>query len=294
MECRAFDRKCRGGKRDGEPGVDCKIFPALTFAEGEAKHDHGREQRQPEQDKRQVVQASVPGGGSGANGWVGGKCQSGEGYTGTSQKGAPCLGCGSRPEVEKEAGGEDGHDESAEDERRGHDPSVFPKCESAGPVEGGAVNRMPAEAEHEIVLNGGESGKHKCKERGAEQEDAFHAGMITAPNHGAVCFIQGSGLEIFLVAVSPTAAVSVAEITRAVFRRAGNIDRDGAPQKVLAIEHADGLLGFLRCCHFDKAEALGAASGAVFDQCNRGDGSGLTEMGFEFVFGGGVGQVAYI
>ena len=92
----------------------------------------------------------------------------------------------------------------------------------------------------------------------------------------------------------PAAAIAIPGRARTVFRRSCNVDCDGTPHEVLAIEHADGFLGFLGCCHFHKTKALGAASGAIFDQCNRGDGSGLTEVTLEFIFSGGVGQVSYI
>jgi len=73
-----------------------------------------------------------------------------------------------------EAGGEEDHNESADDKRRGHHESIFAKRESAGPVKSRVVEGMPAEAAHEVVLNNGERGEHGCKKNGTEQDDAFH------------------------------------------------------------------------------------------------------------------------
>ena len=48
-------------------------------------------------------------------------------------------------------------------------------------------------------------------------------------------FYSGFRAGIFLVAVPSAAAISITEIARTIFRRAGNIDGDGASHEILAI-----------------------------------------------------------
>ena len=78
---------------------------------------------------------------------------------------------------------------------------------------------------------------------------------------GLLTFIHGSGLDYLLVILPPTAAatISVVEIAGLVFAGLGNVDGDCTAHKILAVEHADGLLGFFRCGEFHKAEAFCAA-----------------------------------
>lgn len=171
---------------------------------------------------------------------------------------------------------------------------------------------MPAESEEEVVLEDGERGDGSREENGTEEKEAFHdpyrwyvrfdPSTSSAWNNNnslatreAVCFRACSGLEIFLeTSASAAAATPVPKVAGTFLARARDVYRDGATHELLTMEHGDCLLGFIGACHFYEAEALGAAGGAILDQRYRCDGASLTEVILEVIFGGGVGQVAYI
>src|SRR5574341_231699 len=82
QHCQEKDVKCktlkdeRGqGEPGSEPGVGRETFPASVELKGSAEDEHGGQQRQTEQGERQIVQTSMPGGGRGAQGGVGGEGQ---------------------------------------------------------------------------------------------------------------------------------------------------------------------------------------------------------------------------
>ena len=51
----------------------------IVTAKGKTKKDHGRHERETEQDKGQVMQTSMPGSGCRTEGWVRGESKTGEG-----------------------------------------------------------------------------------------------------------------------------------------------------------------------------------------------------------------------
>ena len=87
------------------------------------------------------------------------------------------------------------------------------------------------------------------------------------------------GWKFFSVVVpSATAAISVTGTAGFIFTRFGNIDGDRTAHKILAVEHADGLLGFFCRGHFHEAEAFCAACCAVYNERNGGDSASLAEV----------------
>jgi hypothetical protein len=75
-------------------------------------------------------------------------------------------------QAEAESGSEDRQHESAEEESRGHDPAEVAERESAGPIEGGSVNRMPADGKEKVEFEDGEEGNNRCEKNRADHADA--------------------------------------------------------------------------------------------------------------------------
>ena len=76
--------------------------------------------------------------------------------------------------------------------------------------------------------------------------------------------------------------------------RLGNIDLELVVSHGIVIEHADCLIGIRLRWHSYKSEAFRHASRLIFDEINRGDGSGLCEQSIDFILRGRLVQVSYV
>jgi len=181
------------------------------------------------------MQPSVPGGWRGANRRVCGECQSCKRETGTNQKKRSHY-CGRAwLEIRIETQSKKGHQQSANDEGGGHDESICAEGESAGPVEGGIMDRIPTEATQKIIFNDGERCDDSRKKDWTYQKDSFHAGMITAPRMRGCCCFACSGLGCCLE-IALSAAATVAEISlRSFLARPCNVHCDGSAHEILAV-----------------------------------------------------------
>jgi hypothetical protein len=113
------------------------------------------------------------------------------------------------------------------------------------------------------------------------------------------CLAAGAAIvAATTAAVTITATATVAAATAAAkaafFPWAGHVDLQWTIGHGIAVEGLDGLLGFTLVAHFHKREALGLPRVAVFDQSHRCDRPCLCKERAQIVFGGIVGQVAYI
>ena len=99
------------------------------------------------------------------------------------------------------------------------------------------------------------------------------------------------------VTATATTTATIAAATaalRTVFTRARFVDLDGAAVHVLAMEFADGCVGFLIGGESDETESAGAAGLTVDGNHDVGHGATLTEGVAERVFGGAEGEIPHI
>jgi hypothetical protein len=83
---------------------------------------------------------------------------------------------------------------------------------------------------------------------------ASYRGLVAV---SAIAVAAGpAGPTTVSAAAVTSAAASTATATRAIFTRACNVDSQWSAAVILAVEHGDGALGFLRRGHLDEAESL--------------------------------------
>lgn len=88
-------------------------------------------------------------------------------------------------------------------------------------------------------------------------------------------------------AAETTAATAATEAaTRAIFLRAGLIDRQLTAAEIDAVHLFRRLLGLIGRAHGDERETARAAGHLVHSDVNVGHGAELTERGAKFVLGG--------
>ena len=88
-----------------------------------------------------------------------------------------------------------------------------------------------------------------------------------------------------LVPASAAAIIAKAAASR-LFLRTSHADLQLAVAHLVAIERADGFLGFDLCAHFDKGKALRLTAVTVLDEGHGCHGASLRKQGFQVLFRG--------
>ena len=110
----------------------------------------------------------------------------------------------------------------------------------------------------------------------------------TAATASAAATIAATAATATAVATAATAAL------RTVFTRTRFVDLDGATVHVLAMEFADGCIGFLIGGESDETETARAAGLTIDGNHDVGHGATLTEGVAQRVFGGAEGEIPHI
>jgi uncharacterized cupredoxin-like copper-binding protein len=95
-------------------------------------------------------------------------------------------------------------------------------------------------------------------------------------------------------AATATIAAAATAALRTVFTRTRFVDLDGATVHVLAMEFADGCIGFLIGGESDETETARAAGLTIDGNHDVGHGATLTEGVAQRVFGGAEGEIPHI
>ncbi len=91
----------------------------------------------------------------------------------------------------------------------------------------------------------------------------------------------------------PTTTTAATTAWGTIFTRTGNVDGQRTALEFLAVEHFNGLVGFISTAHFDKGKAARLARELVHHDVHRANDTSLGEEILKVSVYGLVGEISY-